>query len=60
MSGEQFIVALSVGFAAFVVWLIVQIINRERWAIPVAAGLAVAVIVILAVFAHLIWTSKGV
>jgi hypothetical protein len=60
MSGEHFVIALFVVFAAFGVWLVVQIINRERWAIPIAVGLAAAVSVIAAVLGSAIWMSRGV
>jgi len=58
MSGEQFLTVLGVGFGAFIVWLIAQIINRERWAIPVAVGIGVCVLLIVAIFAHIIWTMR--
>jgi hypothetical protein len=60
MSGEQFVAVMGIGFAAFVVWLVVQISNRERWAIPIAVGTGVCVLLIVAIFAYIISTSIGV
>ena len=57
MSGEEFIAVLGVGFAAFLVWLAVQIVNRERWAISIAVAIGAAALVILAIFVHIIRMS---
>ena len=60
MSGELFVIALLLVFAALIAWLAVQIVNRERWAVPIAVGLAAAVSVIVAVLASVVWMSQGV
>jgi hypothetical protein len=60
MTGEQFVAVMGIGFAAFAVWLVVQIVNRERWAIPIAVGLVVCILIIVAtIFVH-IWTMRDV
>jgi len=60
MSGELFVVVLATGFAAFIVHLIVQIVNQQRWAIPIAVGIGVGVLVIAAIFFGIIASSAGV
>jgi hypothetical protein len=59
MSGEQFVAVMGAGFAAFVVWLVAQIINRERWAIPIAVGSGICVLLVAAIFADMMWTMRG-
>ena len=54
MSGEQFLAVLIASFAAFCVWLVVRIFNRDRQAIWIAAGSAVPALVIFVIFAYIL------
>jgi type IV secretory pathway TrbF-like protein len=60
MSGEHFVIVLCVGFAVFCVWLAVQIADRDKAAIWIAVALSGSMVLILAIFAYLVWQGIGV
>jgi zinc transporter ZupT len=60
MSGEQFAIVLCAGLAAFYICLIVQIVNRDRWAVWIFLSLTGLLTAILAILAFVVWQGAGV
>jgi hypothetical protein len=60
MNGEAFIAVLAIGFAAFIIFLVVQIVNGNRQSIWILAVIAAIVLLLVASFAFMVYSARGV